>query len=100
LENKKTMSHQTIIYGYVESATWRREAFRKYQYKNLEIVAQLPEEGDWPYLTANMFSSGEPVPYRDTFLTHILHFGTSTKERSFEQRFLFQNVLAQCYCSL
>ena len=71
------MSHETIIYGYIEGATWRKEEYRKYQRKNLEIIARLPDDDEWPYLTRTMFSTSDPDNRQCTFGRHILHFGTS-----------------------
>jgi len=95
------MSHEIIIYGYIEGATWRTEKYRKYQYRNMEIVSELPEDDEWPYLTASMFSSSDPDSYRSTFRGHLLHFGSTTKERGDDQRDLwiskFEALLAKLY---
>ena len=95
------MSHETIIYGYLEGATWRKEEYRKYQRKNLEIIARLPDDDEWPYLTRTMFSTSDPDNRQGTFRRHILHFGTSVKEGGFTQRDMwiskFERLLSDLY---
>ena len=82
------MSHQTIIYGYIEGRVWRKENYRKYQTKNIEIVSKLPDEDSSLHLVNGIFASKTPheSTRRGTFKTHILHFGASLRTREIDQR--------------
>ena len=53
------MSHQSIIYGYIEGRVWRPEDYRKYRIRNIEIVSELPEDDD-PHFVKGIFSSEMP----------------------------------------
>ena len=73
------MSHETKVYGFIEGATWQRESYRLYQNKNIEIISQLPEEDEWPYLTSKMFGCSNPDDRQTTFRRHLIHFGATIK---------------------
>lgn len=94
------MSHEIIVYGFIEGATWRTEEYRKYQYMNLEIISELDDE-EWPFLTKRMFSSADPDNFRETFRRQVLHFGASTKEQGYEYIDLwilkFETLLSKLY---
>jgi hypothetical protein len=79
------MSHETILYGYIESATYTSEEYRKYQKLNLQIIKRLPDEDEYPYLSRHMFSAPPANYYRGTFRVQIIHFGGSMKGLEWEQ---------------
>ncbi len=73
------MSHESIIHGYIDGATWRSESYRLLQHRNLEVLAALPEEDEWPSLARGMFSAPETEPLRGTHRAQVIHFGGSFK---------------------
>ena len=97
------MSHQTIIYGYIEGRVWRKEDYRKYQARNIEIVSKLPDEDADPHFVNGIFASKMPNENtkQGTFKTHILHFGVSLKTRGLDQRDIwiakFEELLRRLY---
>ncbi len=73
------MSHETIVYGYIDGATYTSEKYRKYQKLNMEIIKRLPDEDEYPYLSRRMFSAPPASYYRGTFRAQVIHFGGSMK---------------------
>ena len=69
------MSHETIVYGYIDGRTWRGNEFRKYQSCNLEVLGWLPEKDGW--LPRGMFSSPPLEAGKGTFYSQVIHFGGS-----------------------
>jgi len=97
------MSHETIIYGYIEGRAWRKENYRKYQKRNIEIVSSLPNEDTDLHFVNGIFASKIPheSTIQGTFNTHILHFGASLKTRKTDQRHnwiaKFEELLGDLY---
>ncbi|MEO1172817.1 MAG: hypothetical protein AAFX94_12335, partial [Myxococcota bacterium] len=60
------MSHETVIYGFIEGATWRANSYRLLQERNLVTLSALPAEDSWPPLARSMFSSPDDKPLSST----------------------------------
>jgi hypothetical protein len=78
------MSHESIVYGFIEGATFTAAAFRRYQVLNLEVIQTLPEEDNYPFLARGMFSAPEPYQRKGTFRAQVIHFGGSINGLNFE----------------
>ena len=93
------MSHETIVYGYIDGRTWRGDEFRKYQSCNLEVLSRLPEKDGW--LSRAMFSSPPLEAGKGTFWTQVIHFGGSFNYLDYEEIPVwvaeFENLLRQLY---
>lgn len=73
------MGHESIIYGRIEGPGWRPEDFGRLHRLNREMIASLPEEDDWPFLTRGMFAVPDDSR-QGTYRTQVIHFGASLKE--------------------
>lgn len=71
------MSSESIVYGFIEGATYEGPAYRQLQESNLAVLAELPDEDDFPCLTREMFSAPPPHGRRGTFRVQVIHFGAS-----------------------
>jgi len=71
------MSFESLIYGYIDSITWLKDDYRKYQRRNLELLNQLPEKDEYPFLSRGMFSAPGFEPQEGTHRSHVIHFGGS-----------------------
>jgi hypothetical protein len=95
------MSSESIIYGFIESATWRQEEYRRYQSRNLHLLSELPEKDKYPFLSKGMFSAPGFEPGQGTHRVHVIHFGASMKNFEFEEVPLwvekFEQLLSKLY---
>ena len=69
------MGHETLLYGFIAGSQSRE--IRRLQQRNEAILAALPEEDGYPYLTRSMFSFAGPKQVQGTYRTHVFHFGGS-----------------------
>jgi hypothetical protein len=73
------MGHEVIIYGKIEGLFRIGEVHRMLQERNEAVLAELPEEDEWPRLVRGMFAL--PAPWPDgTYLSQCIHFGASFKD--------------------
>lgn len=77
------MSHETVIYGFIEGATWRANSYRLLQERNLVTLSALPAEDSWPPLARSMFSSPDDKPLSGTHRAQIITLGASMKNVEF-----------------
>ena len=78
------MSHETLVYGLIDGATYKPPVYRRLQEANLAVLAQLPDEDDCPCLTRHMFAAPPPEPRRGTFRSQVIHFGASMNRLDFD----------------
>ena len=76
---KFRMGHELTIYGIIEGATASSDDYRRFQRLNEEVIKQLPNDDEWPWLVRDMFQfpAMEPI---GTYQTQIIHFGLSMKD--------------------
>jgi hypothetical protein len=79
------MSHESIVYGFIEGAASTLEEYRKYQLLNLDVLESLPEEDEYPFLARGMFSAPEMEAMKGTFRAQVIHFGGSISGLCFEE---------------
>jgi hypothetical protein len=79
------VAHESVVYGYIESPTYTNEEYRKLQGLNLEIIASLPEEDEFPFIARSMFSAPQMRQSSGTFRSHIIHFGGSMNHLTFDE---------------
>ncbi|MGH1542453.1 MAG: hypothetical protein ACRBHB_18660 [Arenicella sp.] len=95
------MAHETVVYGFIEGATYTQENYRKYQNLNLEILQRLPDKDEYPYLSRQMFSAPPANNSQGTFRVQVIHFGGSIKGLEWEEIDVwiskFENLLKQLY---
>jgi hypothetical protein len=70
------VSHETIVYGFIEGATWKPPEYRRLQAANLEVLDALPKADSFPPVTRDMFSC-TPLDSPSTFRAQVIHFGGS-----------------------
>lgn len=68
------MSNQTRIYGYIEIPRWR--GWDEALVRNEAVLADLPAEGEWPWLVRDMFHT---APERVTYRSGLIHFAADMK---------------------
>lgn len=116
------MGMESVIYGFIQGPHWPHEIPRrdnsgpedtpkqlKYReidqklrnkaFHNLQIIATLPEEDTWPFLSRYMFSSSTNS-IQTTYKSQIIHFGASFKQIEWEWEawlLKFEAVLRQMY---
>lgn len=94
------MSHETIIYGFIEGATWKPPEYRRFQEANLDVLGALPETDEFPPITRGMFSC-TPLESPCTFRAQVIHFGGSMNGLNFdavpEWILKFESVLSRLY---
>jgi hypothetical protein len=71
------MSSESIVYGFIDGATYEPPAYRRLQENNFAVLAQLPDEDDFPCLTREMFAAPPPQARRGTSRSQVIHFGAS-----------------------
>lgn len=77
------MSQETIVYGFIEGATWKSPEYRRLQMANLVALNALPESDEFPPITRGMFSC-TPLESSGTFRAQVLHFGGSINGLDFD----------------
>ena len=74
------VGHEVIVYGCIQGAQGRREKdLDPLQLWNAPVIAELPEEGEWPWLVRGMFALPAPWP-QGTYQSQLIHFGASLKD--------------------
>lgn len=95
------MSHESIVYGYIEGTPGTRDDYRGLQRRNLAVLDALPEVDDWPPLVRGMFSAPDLEPLRGTHRAQVIHFGASFKNFEQEDRSQwtskFEDLLRRLY---
>ena len=77
------MSHETVVYGFVEGATFRPPDYRRLQKANLIVLHNLPVDDAFPPLSRDMFSC-TPLESSGTFRAQVIHFGGSMNGLNYE----------------
>ncbi len=85
------MGMESIVYGVIQGPRWphyevnyddpRFEIHQKFRDKvqrNLDALASLPEQDEWPFLSRTLFSSSTNT-IQTTYKSQIIHFGGSFK---------------------
>ena len=78
------MSHQAVIYGVIEGATYTTGDYRRLQEHNAKVISTLPDTDEWPWLVKAMFALPAPYP-EGTFQDQIIHFGASFKDDPYDR---------------
>jgi hypothetical protein len=96
------MSFETLVYGYINSIPWRKDDYRKYQRRNLELLNELPEKDEYPFLSRGMFSAPGFEPAEGTHRSHVIHFGGSYRNFEVDDDMLawlakFEGLLSTLY---
>ena len=77
------MSHETIIYGFIEGSTWKTESYRALQERNAQVLSSLPDEDAWPPLAKGMFSFPDWSPLAGTHRAQVISIAASMKNIEF-----------------
>lgn len=98
------MSHETLIYGFIEGATFTSDEYRLLQRRNVEILKRLPLEFDeYPGVSREMFSWPPQKMMRGGWRAQVVHFGGSFKNIDFGYSDVatwikhFEHLLAKLY---
>jgi hypothetical protein len=71
---------------------------------NSDVLAQIPEDDDWPWVVRGIFALPAPYP-QGTYRQQIIHFGLSIKDEPSNRRIWdvwlakFERILRQLYWS-
>ena len=71
------MSAESIVYGFIDGATYEPPQYRILQRRNKAIPAHLPEHDEFPFLSRSMFSFPRERQTQGMFRAQIIHFGGS-----------------------
>ena len=74
------MTQQSIVYGYIQGAEWMHADLHRLHRLNRQVIAALPENDTFPYLTRAMFAIPGEEPHQGTYRSQIIHFAASMKE--------------------
>lgn len=78
------MSHETLIYGFIEGSTYTSEEYRLLQRRNIATLKRLPLEfEEYPGIARGMFSWPPQKPMRGGWRAQVIHFGGSFKNIDF-----------------
>lgn len=98
------MSHETLIYGFIEGSTFTSDEYRLLQKRNISILKRLPLEFDeYPGISREMFSWPPQKPMRGGWRAQVVHFGGSFKNIDFGYSEIaiwlekFERLLAKMY---
>ena len=97
------MGHEAVIYGWIEGATWKTgERYRRLQSRNENVLSQLPEKDEWPWLVRGIFALPAPWP-QGTYRCQAIHLALTLKDSPCENQWRdewigkFEDVLRRLY---
>jgi hypothetical protein len=94
------MGHVSIVYGIIIGAPSKIPDYHKLQHLNNKVLASLPENDNFPWVTKNMFHFQDPENIEGTYREQIIAFAASYKEIEYEWEVWlekFESVLKQLY---
>jgi hypothetical protein len=97
------MGHTSIVYGIILGERWKMEDSWRLHRLNIDVINQLPESDDWPFLIRRMFPVLEApteVVRQGYYRSQPIHFGATFKEIEWswdEWLAKFEQLLTQLY---
>ncbi len=78
------MGHESILYGAICGAAWKITDYHRLQLLNEAVIAALPPQDEWPFLTRQLFALPGGTPQEGRYRSQLIHFGGTFKAIEWE----------------
>lgn len=79
------MDQESIVYGVIKDVPSSDQSFLiRSRLTNADAIMELPDDGEFPYLSSYMFSLPPTDPTLGTYHTQVIHFAASYKAIEYE----------------